>query len=264
MGELSTKKTVLVTGGTRGIGKAIAYALGQEGAVIAVNYLRDRRSADAMVTEAASAGIHCVAFPADVSTAGGAAYLVAAVEDQIGPIDVLVNNVGEFALGELGTTSPGAWDKTIASNLSSIFYVSRHALPSMRARRNGCIVNVGLAPAYAIRAAPNIAPYAIAKAGVGILTKSLASEEARCGIRVNCVAPGLVDSGHLSAQELDWMLKRLPLGRVGRPEEVAAAVAFLASERASYISGATLAVSGGWDWEDRATRYDHSELFQTA
>jgi NAD(P)-dependent dehydrogenase (short-subunit alcohol dehydrogenase family) len=260
MGELSTK-TALVTGGSRGIGRAIAHALGGRGATVAVGYLKDVVSAEAVVTDLAEEEIVCMAIAADVRTFKGARNLVDATHAAIGPIDILVNNVGEFTLRPLGETSPQKWDDIIASNLNSAFYTTSCVLPSMRARGSGHIVNVGLSAAIGLRAAANIAPYAIAKTGIDILTRSLASEESARGITVNCVAPGLIDNGHLSERETQWMSRRVPAGRLGRPEEVAEAVAFLVSERARYISGATLAVSGGWDWNDRVT--DHDVLYAT-
>jgi 3-oxoacyl-[acyl-carrier protein] reductase len=255
MDELATR-TALVTGGSRGIGAATARALGKRGATVAVGYLQDDENAAAFAADTATEGIQCLAVAADVATSAGAAQLVEKVQAEIGPLDILVNNVGDFDRRRLSETSPDEWDHIIASNLSSAFYMSRCVLPSMRSRRRGHIVNIGLAAAYALRAAANIAPYAIAKAGIEILTRSLASEEGGSGIMINCVAPGLIDNGHLSAHEREWMLRRVPSGRLGRPEDVAEVVAFVVSPKACYVSGATIAVSGGWDWADRTTMYD--------
>jgi 3-oxoacyl-[acyl-carrier protein] reductase len=126
----------------------------------------------------------------------------------------------------------------------------------MRARRRGRVVNVGLSPVGLVRAAPNVAAYAVAKTGVVVMTMSLAVEEAPYGVTVNCVSPGLVDNGYLPPEQAEWMHKRVPMGRLGRPEEVADAVAFLVSDQASYVTGANLTVSGGWDWLNRPTDHD--------
>lgn len=130
-------------------------------------------------------------------------------------------------------------------------------LPGMRERRKGRIINIGLSPTHMVRSAPNIAAYSISKTGVLILTRTLASEEAPYGITVNCLSPGLIDNGYLPPEQAKWMEKRVPMGRLGRPEEVANAVTFLVSKKASYISGANLSVSGAWDWDDRPTNHDN-------
>ncbi|HEX9334742.1 MAG TPA: SDR family oxidoreductase, partial [Pseudonocardiaceae bacterium] len=128
----------------------------------------------------------------------------------------------------------------------------------------GRVVTIGLSPSVEVRGAPNIAAYAVAKTGVAVLTRSLAAEEARHGITVNCVAPGLIDNGHLPPEQAAWMARRVPAGRLGTGEDIAAAVAFLVSDAAAYICGATVTVSGGWDWQDRQVDHDGdvTELFR--
>lgn len=253
----------LVTGGSRGIGKAIAKRLAEESAAVAVNYRSDERAATETVDSIRAAGGRASTFQADVADPAEAERLVESVSAALGPIDVLVNNVGEFFLKPVAEMDPAEWRRVMESNLSSAFYVSRCALPAMRARGEGRIVNVGLSPVHLVRGAPNLAAYSVAKTGVVILSRTLAAEEARGGITVNCVSPGLIDNGYLPPEQEEWMRKRVPAGRLGRPEEVAEAVAFLASARASYVSGANLAVSGAWDWEDRPTDHDTEvhELF---
>jgi 3-oxoacyl-[acyl-carrier protein] reductase len=169
---------------------------------------------------------------------------------------VLVNNVGEFGLSPIAAMSYVEWRKILGSNLDSAFLMSSLALPGMRQRGYGRIINIGLGPVHLVRAAPNIAAYAVAKTGVVVLTLSLAAEEAPYGITVNCVSPGLIDNGHLPPEQAQWMHKRVPMGRLGRAEEVARAVAFLVSDEASYVSGANLTVSGGWDWFNRPVDHD--------
>jgi 3-oxoacyl-[acyl-carrier protein] reductase len=248
--------SALVTGGSRGIGSAIAFALGESGLAVAVNYRSDRDAAETVVARIEASGGHAVAIAGDVTDPDRAAAVVASTEERLGPIRVLVNNVGEFAFAPLGTMSYPDWRQVLGSNLDTAFLMSRLVLPGMRQRRYGRIVNIGLGPVHLVRAAPNVAAYAVAKTGVVVLTLSLAAEEAPYGITVNCVSPGLIDNGYLPPDQAQWMHKRVPMGRLGQPDEVARAVAFLASDQASYVSGANLTVSGGWDWFNRPTDHD--------
>ncbi|GGQ67944.1 SDR family NAD(P)-dependent oxidoreductase [Couchioplanes azureus] len=252
MGDL----VALVTGGSRGIGRAISRKLAGTGMTVAVNYRSDRAAAAELVEAIVAGGGAASAHRADVRGPEGVGALVRQVEDAYGHIDVLVSNVGEFSLSAVAATSDQLWHDVLESNLGSAFYACKAVLPGMRRRGFGRIVTIGLSPVHQVRGAPNLAPYAIAKTGVVILTKSLAVEEAARGITVNCVSPGLIDNGFLPPEQEEWMRKRVPSGRLGRPEEVADAVEFLVSERAGYISGANLAVSGAWDWEDRPTGHD--------
>lgn len=254
----------LVTGGGRGIGRAISQRLAASGLTVAVNYRSDGAAADDLVKEIRAAGGRASAHRADVRSSAHTRELVAQVEREHGSVDVLVNNVGEFSLSSVAATSDEHWHDVLESNLSSAFYACKAVLPGMRRRGFGRIVNIGLSPVAQVRGAPNLAPYSIAKTGIVILSKSLAVEEAAHGITVNCVSPGLIDNGFLPPEQEGWMRKRVPSGRLGRPEEVADAVDFLVSERAGYVSGANLAVSGAWDWEDRPTDHDGevTELFE--
>jgi len=258
------QRVALVTGGARGIGRAIVERLAQDGTIVAVNFRNRQDAADQLVGCLDQDGAVVTCHRADVRDPRGAARLIEDVQGRHGRLDILVNNVGEFALGRLATTSDNHWRDVLDSNLTSAFHTSRHALPGMRDRGYGRIINIGLSPVHLVRGAPNLAPYAIAKTGVVILTRSLAAEEAAHGITVNCVSPGLIDSGLLPPVQREWMIERVPSGRLGRPEEVADAVGFLVSDRAAYISGANLTVSGGWDWEDRMTEHDSavSALFE--
>ena len=246
----------LVTGGSRGIGRAISLALAEAGWKVAVNYRSAADAASEVVRQIESRGGTAVAVPGDVTEEEAAGSVVASVEEQLGPLGVLVNNVGEFRLAPLGAMSYKQWREVIDSNLSSAFLMSHLVLPGMRRRRYGRIVNIGLGPVHLVRAAPNVAAYAVAKTGVVVMTMSLAAEEAPHGILVNCVSPGLIDNGFLPPEQASWMHKRVPMGRLGEADEVAKAVVFLVSEQASYVSGANLTVSGGWDWFNRPTDHD--------
>jgi 3-oxoacyl-[acyl-carrier protein] reductase len=148
------------------------------------------------------------------------------------------------------------WDTVLKSNLSSAFYLFRAAHSYLRHSVTPSFVCIGLSPADGVRAAVNVGAYAVAKLALQMFTRTLAAEVASEGIRVNLVAPGLIDNGHLPEAQRTWMAKRVPAGRLGHVEDVASAVHFLISDEARYINGATLAVSGGWDWLDRDATHD--------
>jgi 3-oxoacyl-[acyl-carrier protein] reductase len=248
-------KTALVTGGSRGLGRAIALELAKQGADVVINYRKNREAAEGTAAEINSSGGRASCLQADVCDPCEVKRLIEEASARLGRLDILVNNVGEFFFSPLARTTHADWERVLNSNLHSVFMLCNAALPLMR-EAGGCIVNIGLSPVDRVRGAPNVAAYSIAKTGVVILTRSLAVEEARHGIRVNCVSPGLIDNGYLPPAQQTWMEKRVPMGRLGKAEEVAQSVSFLASDSASYISGANLAVSGAWDWEDRPTSHD--------
>jgi NAD(P)-dependent dehydrogenase (short-subunit alcohol dehydrogenase family) len=250
------RKNALVTGGSRGIGHAVSLALASEGANVAVNYYRHPEPAEAVVREIERLDRRATAIRADVANPKEAQALINTATDALGSIDLLINNVGEFFFSPLADMDVEQWHRVQASNLNSVFYLCRAALPGMRKAGGGCIVNFGLSTMTFARGAANVAAYSTAKLGVAALTKSLATEEAANDIRVNVVSPGLIDNGHLPAQQKVWMQERVPMKRLGTCEEVAQAVVFLCSDQASYISGANLAVSGGWDWNDRPRDHD--------
>lgn len=258
-------RVALVTGGARGIGRDLCLRLARDGARVAVNYRSNSTSASQLVDELTALGTEAVALQADVCNPDQAEALVHAASEHFGEgVTILINNVGDFTLSSVAATSAQRWADVMDSNLNSAFYVTRSALPTMRELGYGRVVNLGLAPALMVRGAPNLAAYTVAKTGITVLTRSLAAEEARFGITVNCVAPGLIDNGHLPPEQASWMAKRVPAGRLGTGAEIANAVAFLVSDQANYISGATLAVSGGWDWDDRPLNHDNevTELFR--
>jgi NAD(P)-dependent dehydrogenase (short-subunit alcohol dehydrogenase family) len=236
----------LVTGGGAGIGKAIALALGRAGASVVVNYRSRREPADAVVRAIRAAGGRAVVVHADVSSPRGASRAVDAAVSEYGRLDVLVNNVGDFLYKPLLEVTPEEWRATIQNNLDSAFYCSLRALPHMKKRGWGRIVNLGVAGCDGTRAFPNTTAYNVAKTGVLILARSLAREVAPFGITVNVVAPGLIDTGALARRMMKKFEASLPMRRAGTPEEVADVVLFLVSENASYITGACVPVSGGW------------------
>jgi 3-oxoacyl-[acyl-carrier protein] reductase len=232
----------LVTGASRGIGAAIARGLAADGWAVGVNYLRDADSAASVVEAIESAGGRAVAVRADVRDRD-AAGLVARVEDGLGlPLLVLVNNAGITRDRSLANLDEEDWDAVLDVNLSAAYRLSHAALRSMAGKRYGRIVNIASVAGQI--ANPGQAAYAASKAGLVAFTKTAAAELARQSITVNAVAPGLVrtDATEALAGSLQ---RRVPAGRAGAPEDVAACVRFLVSEQAGYVTGSLLTVDGG-------------------
>ena len=241
-------RTALVTGSTRGIGRAIAVRLARDGFTVVLNHASDSGAGQA-VEEIRAAGGRVHAVRADVSEPDECRRLVRAAQAAIGPIDVLVNNVGPWLERPLLETSDDEWRLMVDGNLGSAFWCSREVLPGMRERRQGVIVNIGALNAEISPGMTHDAPaYFVAKAGLMTLTRQLARTEGPNGIRVNAVSPGFIETESYatwSETEQERWRSLIPLGRFGRPEDVAEAVSFLVSERASYVSGAILTVHGG-------------------
>lgn len=232
----------LVTGASRGIGAAIARDLADDGWPVAVNYRSDREGAEAVAAEIADAGGRAAAFEADVTEPASVDELFAAAQEGLGPVLCLVNNAGMRADGLTPQLSDSEWAQVIDANLSGAFHTVRKALGPMIRARYGRVVNV--ASVVGPRANPGQANYAASKAGLIGFTKTVAAEVARRSVTVNAVAPGFVET-RLTEGLGNGMVERIPAGRVGTPEEIAACVRFLASDQASYVTGTTLTVDGG-------------------
>jgi 3-oxoacyl-[acyl-carrier protein] reductase len=232
----------LVTGASRGIGAAIAIALAADGWPVAVNYRSGAEGAAATVAAIEAIGGAAVAIQGDVSDPAVPAALVEAVHAQLGPIGALVNNAGLRADGLALSLSDEDWQRVLDTNLGSTYRLTRAVLREMIRARFGRVVNV--ASVIGPRANAGQANYAASKAAVIAFTKTAAVEVARRGVTINAVAPGLIATD--MTEDIPAALgERVPAQRAGRPEEVAAAVAFLASDRASYITATTLYVDGG-------------------
>ncbi|MGA2811724.1 MAG: SDR family oxidoreductase [Candidatus Acidiferrum sp.] len=240
-------RVALVTGGSRGIGRGIATRLAKDGARVAIAYRSNKGAAQQTLRQMQTAGADCVAIETDISDAGRAEQLVQTVVDRFGRLDVLVNNVGDFRWGTLSESSLDDWKSIFASNLMTVVYVSRAALPHMRKSRWGRIINMGAVGAERAFGQAKISAYAAAKAAVVALSRSLALEEAKNGITVNVVNPSSIDENELTIEEARKIRDaRFPIGRPPTTEDVSAAVAFFASEEAEYVTGQVVNVSGGW------------------
>lgn len=245
-----SNKVVLVTGGSRGMGAAILEAFAAAGATCIVNYFADtgglnRRDADETAERLRRHGVPVHVLEADVSQYDAVAAMMKRIADTCGGLDVLVNNAGILRDRTVKKMTPGDWQSVLQTNLDGVFYCSK--LGAEILREGGRIVNIAsIAGVVGFHGQAN---YAAAKAGVIALTKVLAKELARRGITVNAVAPGVIETpmlGGLKPEVLAEYAKQIPVGRIGRPEEVAHAVLFFACEESSYITGQTLPITGGW------------------
>jgi len=241
-----TDTIVVVTGGTRGIGRAISLAFAREGAAVFAAYLTNDAAARALTEEAAGLPGTITLFKADVSTSEGATGLINAAAAVSGHIDVLVNNAGIIRDCYLAMMSDDDWEAVIRSNINPLFHCCKWGLRKMMGRRRGSIVNIS--SISGMIGTPGQTNYAASKGAVISFTKSLSREAGPMGIRVNAVVAGMIATDMTAAlkQDLvDQVVKRSALGRIGTAEEVASAVLFLASERASYITGQSIIVDGG-------------------
>ena len=239
-------RVVLVTGSSRGLGRAMAKSFGSLGYRVAVHYSSSPEAAEAVADEIRAQGADTEVFGADVSQEEACTELVRAVQERFGGLDILVNNAGITRDGLTLRMKSSDWQQVLDTNLSSAFYLSKTALRGMLSNKWGRIINIS--SVVALNGNPGQSNYISAKAGLLGLTKALAHEYGAKGITVNAVAPGFIDSDmteKLPDELKQGYLNRIAAGRFGEPHEVAAAVTFLASESASYINGQTLTVDGG-------------------
>ncbi len=237
----------LVTGSSRGIGRATAIRLAEAGHDVVVNYVEREDAARQVVGQVEETGQQGLALEADVASRDAVRQMVREAEEVLGPIAILVNNAGIYRRVSVDELALARWERTLAVNLTGAFHCIQAVLPGMRKAGWGRIVNIS--SQIAIRGTDHGADYAATKAGLLGLTKAVALEAARDGITVNAVAPGTIETDIIadySEADRQARNRRIPVGRIGLPEEVASMVSYLASEEARYITGATLHVNGGY------------------
>ena len=241
--ERPENATALVTGASKGIGAAVAIALAEDGWSVGVNYRSDKEGAEKTVKAIEDAGGKAIAIEGDVADANGVPdELFSKLEEELGPVLALVNNAGITADGLAIQLEDEQWDKVIDTNLTAAFRMTRRAIRPMIKARFGRIINI--ASVVGPRANAGQSNYAAAKAGLIGMTKTVAAEVARRGVTVNAVAPGFIATS-MTEDIPDAVMEAVPAKRPGTPEEVAAAVRFLASDEAGYVTGSTLYVDGG-------------------
>lgn len=246
MGNLLENKIALVTGASRGIGRQIALTLAAEGAYVVVNYNGSADAANAVVEEMKANGGNGEVYQCTVSDFAAVEEMIKTLVKKLGRIDILVNNAGITRDDLLMKMKEEAFDAVIATNLKGSFNTMRHIARPMLKQKGGCIINIS--SVSGIMGNPGQMNYCASKAGVIGMTKSLAKELASRGVTVNAVAPGFIDTDMTAAlpqAARDALLPTIPAQRLGAAEEVAQAVAFLASDQAAYITGQVLAVDGG-------------------
>ncbi len=245
-------KSALVTGASRGIGRGIALSLARQGAEVAINYRSSKEEAEEVQGEIEKIGRRSIIVQADVSQKEAVEKMVAEVKKAFGKIDILVNNAGIAIFKPFDQLTEEDWDKTLAVNLKSQFLCAKAVVPLMKERGSGRIINLASIASGGVGVGfLNLAHYCASKGGVVALTEELAMELSPLGINVNAVAPGIIDTDMTAGfkkdpQIMTALMARILKKRLGRPEDIGAAVAFLSSDEADYITGTVLYVDGGW------------------
>ena len=240
------ERVALITGGARGIGRAIALSLADEGWKIAVCYRTSQTDGEKTLAEIRKRGSHGLAIRCDVSKPKPAEGLAKQVEREWGRIDAVINCAGPYHRINLLEETVEGWHAMFDNNLHPVFYLSRAVAPGMKARKWGRIISFSMANADRQVAQPQLTAHYIAKVGVLVLTRSLARLLAPHGITVNAISPGFINSGSAPEAELEAMAKKIPAGYIGSTQDVVSIVRFLLSDEARYINGANVHLSGGW------------------
>lgn len=239
-------RVALITGGAKGIGRGIALDLGAQRWKIAICYRTSETEAKKTAAAVTERGGQVLAVRCDVSDPVAAKQLVGRVEKEWGRIDALINGAGPYHRVNLFDETVEGWNEMFDGNLHPIFYLAQAVAPGMKARKSGRIINFSMANADQMISQPDVTAHYIAKAGVLILTRTLAKLLAPHGITVNAVSPGFIDSGSAPPHELAGMAKRIPAGYIGTVDDAVAAVRYLLSDEARYVNGANIQISGAW------------------
>jgi 3-oxoacyl-[acyl-carrier protein] reductase len=239
-------RRALITGGAKGIGRALALDLAALGWSIAVCYRTSAKDGDETVAAIQKAGGRGLSVQADTADPQACKSLVEATVRTFGGIDVLIHGAGPYHMTDLFQETPEGWREMFDGNLHSFFYVSRLAAPLMRKQKWGRMIAFGMANADLGTAQPRVTAHYIAKQGVLTLTRTLAKSLAPDGITVNSISPGFIESGSVPLEELKPMIKSIPAGRLGAMADVVSVARFLLSDEAAYVTGANIHVSGGW------------------
>ncbi len=243
MSKENRQQTAIVTGAAKGIGRAIAVELARVGYYVVINYLSDKKGAEQTLALVQAAGSEGETAGFDVRDAGQTGQLIDAVAERLGGIDVLINNAGIIHDGLFMMMEAQNWQSVVDTSLTGFYNMTRPVIEKMVRQRSGVVVSISSASSLL----PNRgqANYAAAKAGLNAASRVVASEVARLGIRVNVVAPGLIETDMIDDAPKDHIKTLIPMARIGKPEEVAKVVSFLCSDAASYMTGQILSVNGG-------------------
>jgi 3-oxoacyl-[acyl-carrier protein] reductase len=240
------QQVALITGGAKGIGRGIALDLAAQHWKIAFCYRTSEAEAQKTALAITERGAQALAIRCDVSDPVAAKAMVSQVESKWGRIDALINSAGPYHRINLLEETVKGWNEMFDGNLHPIFYLAQAVAPGMKARKFGRIINFSMANADQMISQPDVTAHYIAKAGVLILTRTLAKLLAPHGITVNAVSPGFIDSGSAPPEELAGMTKRIPAGYIGTVDDTVAAVRYLLSDEARYVNGANIQISGAW------------------
>jgi 3-oxoacyl-[acyl-carrier protein] reductase len=241
-----TNKVALITGGAKGIGRAVALDLAARGWIVAICYRTSAQEAANVIEAVRQKGSQGIAVECDVSMPAAAVSLIARVQEEYGRIDALINGAGPYHRVSLLKETNDGWHSMFDNNLHPVFYLTQAVIPVMKSQQWGRIVSFSMANAEQLIAQPQLTAHYITKVGLLALSRSFAKLIAPDGITMNCVSPGFIDSGSAPKDELDKMVKFIPAGYVGTVDDAVGAVRYLLSDEARYVNGANIQLSGAW------------------